>query len=81
MPEAERNVLSVLSVPDVSCTHCKTTIEKAVGRLPGVANVEVDVEAKTATVEFDRAAIQLATIEEAIEDEGYTVAGEAPASV
>jgi copper chaperone len=76
MPEPQRTVHTVLSVPDVSCAHCKMAIEKAVGRLPGVARVEVEVEAKTVAVEFDRAAVQLATIEQAIEEEGYTVAGE-----
>jgi len=43
MPEPQRTVHTVLSVPDVSCAHCKMAIEKAVGRLPGVARVEVEV--------------------------------------
>ncbi len=66
----------VLSVPDVSCAHCKMTIEKAVGRLDGVSLVDVAVEAKTVTVEFDAEAAPLTTIRQTIEDEGYTVAGE-----
>jgi copper chaperone len=76
MPEPQHTVHTVLSVPDISCAHCKLAIEKAVGRLPGVAAVEVDVEARTVAVEFDRATVQLATIEEAIGEEGYAVAGE-----
>lgn len=67
---------SVLSVPDVSCAHCKMTIEKAVGRLTGVSLVDVAVEARTVTVEFDADTAPLTTIRHAIEEEGYTVAGE-----
>ena len=39
------------SVPEISCGHCKSTIEAAVQGLGDVARVEVDIEAKTVTVE------------------------------
>ena len=58
------------SVPEISCGHCKSTIEAAVQGLGDVARVEVDIEAKTVTVEGgDRS-----TIATAIEDAGYDVA-------
>ena len=58
------------SVPEISCGHCKSTIEAAVPGLGDVARVEVDIEAKTVTVEGgDRS-----TIVTAIEDAGYDVA-------
>ena len=41
------------SVPDVSCNHCKMTIERALGGLTGIFEVEVDVAAKTVAVAFD----------------------------
>jgi len=66
----------VLEVPDVSCAHCKMAIENAVGKLAGVARVEVQVEAKTVAVDFDAETVPQGTIEKAIEEEGYTVAGE-----
>ena len=31
----------MLYVPDISCNHCKATIEKVVGVVPGVERVEV----------------------------------------
>lgn len=37
-------------VPDVSCDHCKRTIEKQVGQLVDVTPVAVDVNARTVTV-------------------------------
>lgn len=58
------------SVPEISCGHCKSTIESAVQGLGDVARVEVDIDAKTVTVEGgDRDAILTA-----IEDAGYDVA-------
>ncbi len=58
------------SVPEISCGHCKSTIEAAVQGLGGVARVEVDVDARTVTVDGgDRGAILTA-----IEDAGYDIA-------
>ena len=66
---------AVLNVPSVSCNHCKMAIETAVGGLDGVAVADVDVEQKTVTVEFDDTTVSLETIEEAVAEEGYEVAG------
>lgn len=63
-----------LSVPDISCGHCKTSIEGAVGELGGVDSVEVNIDARTVDVSFDDAAVQRGTIVEAIEGQGYEVA-------
>ena len=58
------------SVPEISCGHCKSTIEGAVRGLGGVKSVEVDVDAKTVTVDGgDGDAVVTA-----IEDAGYDVA-------
>ncbi len=59
-----------LSVPEISCNHCKAAIEGAVGALPGIATVVVDVPAKTVTVDGDT---PLASITAAIVDAGYDV--------
>lgn len=58
------------SVPEISCGHCKATIEAAVQSLGGVQRVEVDIDAKTVAVDGgDHDAIVTA-----IEDAGYDVA-------
>jgi copper chaperone len=62
------------SVPDVSCEHCKRAIEGAVGRLAGVARVEVDVPGKTVDIVFDDAAVAEDSILSVLEEEGYPVA-------
>ncbi len=57
------------SVPEISCGHCKSTIEGAVNTLDGIDSVEVDIDAKTVTVQGgDSEAIVTA-----IEDAGYDV--------
>ncbi len=63
-----------LSVPEVHCDHCKHSIEGAVGALPGVARVEVDVPGRVVDVEFGETA-SLDDIVAAIEEQGYEVAG------
>ena len=63
-----------ISVPDISCHHCKMSIEGAVGALPGVDRVEVHVEPRSVDVDFDESAVTLATIQAAIEEQGYEVA-------
>jgi copper chaperone CopZ len=65
----------VLNVPDVSCAHCKAAIEAAVARLQGVESVEVEVASKSCSVRLDGSG-DLGAVRTAIEDEGYTVAGE-----
>lgn len=63
-----------LSVPDVSCGHCKSSIEGSVGQLDGVARIDVSIEDKSVDVEFDEAVVHLDAITAAIEDQGYEVA-------
>ena len=62
-----------LSVPDISCDHCKDAIEGAVGALPGVARVDVEVGPRTVTVDFDDGDVDLGAIVAAIEGQGYEV--------
>lgn len=62
-----------LNVEGMSCSHCVNAVTKAVTALEGVSGVNVDLEAKTVTVDFDDAHVSLESIKEAIEEEGYDV--------
>lgn len=62
-----------LNVEGMSCSHCVNAVTKAVTALEGVAGVNVDLAAKTVTVDFNEAEVSLDSIKEAIEDEGYDV--------
>jgi len=65
----------VLNVPSVSCNHCKMAIEGAVGALAGVRSVAVEIDAKSVAVDFEADDVTLETIEAAVQEEGYEVAG------
>lgn len=62
-----------LSVPNISCGHCKVSIEAAVSILDGVETVNVNIDPKTVDLTFDASAVSLDTIIEAIEEQGYDV--------
>ena len=62
-----------LDVPDISCDHCKMSIEGAVGELAGVTTVAVSVDDRTVDVSFEDSLTQ-AEIVSAIEEQGYEVA-------
>ena len=62
-----------LSVPEISCDHCKSSIEGAVGALSSVSTVDVSVDARTVDITFVDAA-DLAAVTAAIEEQGYDVA-------
>ena len=63
-----------LNVPDISCGHCKSSIEGAVAPLEGVSSAEVAIDARTVDVSFDESVVSLDQIVEAIDDQGYEVA-------
>jgi copper chaperone len=62
------------SVPDVSCMHCKRAIEGAVGAMPGISQVDVDVEGKTVHVVFEETTVAEADVLATLAEEGYPVA-------
>lgn len=64
---------AILTVPDISCGHCKASIEGAVGALSGVESVTVDIEPQTVSLSFDDGRVDLAEIKAAIEAVGYEV--------
>lgn len=63
-----------LSVPDISCGHCKTSIEGAVNELDGIGSAIVDIDAKSVAISFDDTSLNRDTIVNAIEEQGYEVA-------
>lgn len=62
-----------LNVEGLACQHCVMSIEKAVGALQGVNQVQVNLKGKQVTVDYDSDLIDTETIKNAIEDQGYEV--------
>ena len=62
-----------LTAPEMSCNHCKMTIEKAVKQLSGIKQVDADPNTKKVTVDFDEKTVSLDDIKSVIVDAGYEV--------
>lgn len=65
---------TTLTAPDISCEHCQHTVEGAVGALPGVGSVHVEIPSKTVRVSYDPARVSRDMIAATLEEEGYPVA-------
>ena len=63
-----------VTAPNISCEHCQRAIEGAVGELPGVENVRVEIPTKCVQVSYDPAQVSRETIEATLDEEGYPVA-------
>ena len=63
-----------LSVPDISCGHCKSSIEGAVAPMVGVESADVAIDDRTVAVSYDESLVNLDDIITAIDDQGYEVA-------
>jgi copper chaperone len=61
-----------LSVPEIHCDHCKTSIEGALASIGGVEGATVDIPARTVTVTYD-ASVDRGDLVAAIEEQGYEV--------
>ena len=63
----------ILNIEGMSCDHCRMAVTRAVSALEGVGSVEVSLETNTAAVEFEESRLNLETIKQAIQDQGYDV--------
>ncbi len=66
------------AVQGMHCQGCVKSVTGAVKQVPGVARVDVSLEKKRATVEYDAAAANPAAIVAAIEGAGFDAREEGP---
>jgi mercuric ion binding protein len=62
---------AVLHATNMTCPTCSITIEKALGRVPGVTRAEVDLKAQTVTVAFDADRATTSVLVRTITDAGF----------
>ncbi|CAN5868334.1 copper chaperone CopZ [soil metagenome] len=62
-----------ISVPEIHCDHCRTSIEGALAPLDGVTQASVDIDARQVTVDYDGSTIDRDALIGVIEDQGYQV--------
>jgi copper chaperone CopZ len=65
------NAATTISVEGMMCDACAGHVREALSKLPGVTKADVDLETKTAVVEYDSALVDLKAMVLAIEEEGY----------
>ena len=62
-----------LPVHGMNCTSCAAHVEKAIGQLPGVTQVKVDLNADVANITYDPHQVDLLEFQHAITQVGYKV--------
>jgi copper chaperone CopZ len=63
-----------LSVRGMTCGNCARSVERKLAGTPGVTKVAVDLNAATATVEYDIGLVRPEVLTEAVRSLGYDVA-------
>ena len=63
----------ILKVEGMTCQHCVQTVTETVGKMTGVEKVEVSLEQKEVTIDFDELQIQTEAICAQIVEAGFEV--------
>lgn len=61
-----------ISIEGMSCGHCVKHVEGALGEIPGVIKVDVNLEGKYAIAELERD-VSDSALKDAVEEAGYEV--------
>jgi len=62
----------VFTVPEISCGHCKDTIESTLSNVETIESVSVDIEKKSVEV-FSSSDIDMISLSQLLDEQGYTV--------
>ena len=76
---ASQNALETetFNIEKMTCATCPITVKKAMGKVSGVSSVDVDFQAKTATVTFDPKQTKASAIAAASTNAGYPASTQA----
>ena len=65
--------MSVLfTVPEISCGHCKDTIESTLNNVESIESVSVDIEKKSVEV-ISSSDLDMMNVSQLLDEQGYTV--------
>ena len=64
------NVL--FTVPEISCGHCKDTIESTLNNVESIESVSVDIEKKSVEV-TSSSDLDMMNVSQLLDEQGYTV--------
>lgn len=60
-----------VTVPNISCGHCVMTIQREIGELEGVGEVQAEQESKRVTISWDPDATDWVVIEDTMKEINY----------
>ena len=64
------NVL--FTVPEISCGHCKDTIESTLNNVESIESISVDIEKKSVEV-TSSSDLDMMNVSQLLDEQGYTV--------
>ena len=62
----------VFTVPEISCGHCKDTIESTLNNIESIESVSVDIEKKSVEV-ISSSDLDMMDVSQLLDEQGYTV--------
>ena len=62
----------VFAVPEISCGHCKDTIESTLNNVESIESVSVDIEKKSVEV-ISSSDLDMMNVSQLLDEQGYTV--------
>ena len=62
----------VITVPEISCGHCKDTIESTLNSVESIESVSVDIEKKSVKV-ISSSDLDMMNVSQLLDEQGYTV--------
>jgi copper ion binding protein len=74
LEESAQMSTETYTVTGMTCGHCVTSVTEEVSALPGVSDVQVELETGTVTVTSDRP-VGEDEVRAAVEEAGYSLAG------
>ena len=74
-PDVARDQLAVIRIEGMHCHKCEQRIKNALHHFEGVHEVEVDFNSEQASILFDRDAVDVKQLMEAINGAGYRASG------
>jgi copper chaperone CopZ len=75
MKDVAQDQLSVVRIEGMHCHKCEQAVQRALVRLPGVHEVEVDFNSKQASVLHQRGSVGMKQIMDAVTQAGYKASG------
>ena len=62
----------VFTVPEISCDHCKDTIESTLNNVESIESVSVNIEKKSVEV-ISSSDLDMMNVSQLLDEQGYTV--------